>query len=173
PQLPELRTTLTIGAHARSAASALLEVARESRLRVRVSREGQIVVAALPAVAALPVVARIPDTSNVTTLPAMRSEGSRIEREMFDDKPNVGRLVVGSKELSAAPRFFSEADVLRAVQLLPGVEARNDFNAGMNVRGGESDQNLVLLDGYPIYSPFHLGGLFGTFIGPTVGRVDL
>ena len=48
PRLPELRTTLTIGAHARSAASALLEIARESRLRVRVSREGQVVVAALP-----------------------------------------------------------------------------------------------------------------------------
>ena len=50
PRLPELRTTLTIGSHARSAASALLEVARESRLRVRVSREGQVVVAALPVV---------------------------------------------------------------------------------------------------------------------------
>src|SRR4029453_5601559 len=54
--------------------------------------------------------------------------------------------------------------------VLPGVVARNDFNTGMNVRGGEADQNLVLLDGFPIYNPFHLGGLFGTFVEPMVGR---
>ena len=62
---------------------------------------------------------------------------------------------------------------MRVVQLLPGVEARNDFSTGFNVRGGESDQNLILLDGYPIYNPFHLGGLFSTFIDPTVGDVTL
>jgi hypothetical protein len=56
---------------------------------------------------------------------------------------------------------------------MPGVEARNDFTAGMNVRGGEADQNLILLDGYPVYNPFHFGGLFGTFIEPSVGRVDM
>ena len=54
-----------------------------------------------------------------------------------------------------------------------GVQARSDYTAGFNVRGGENDQNLVLLDGYPIYNPFHLGGLFSTFIDPTVGHVDL
>lgn len=113
------------------------------------------------------------DSTKVTSLPAVRTIDTRIERQIFDEAPNVGRLSVSGKDLSGAPRFFSEADLLRTIQLLPGVEARNDFNAGMNVRGGESDQNLVLLDGYPIYNPFHLGGLFGTFIEPTVGRVDL
>jgi hypothetical protein len=63
---------------------------------------------------------------------------------------------------------LGEPDIIRAVQLLPGVEARNDFSTGLNVRGGESDQNLILIDGYPIYNPFHLGGLFSTFIDPTV-----
>jgi hypothetical protein len=109
----------------------------------------------------------------VTPLLAVHTVETRIERQLFDEAPNVGRLSVSGKDLSVAPRFFSEADLLRTIQLLPGVEARNDFNAGMNVRGGESDQNLVLLDGYPIYNPFHLGGLFGTFIEPMVGRVDL
>ena len=51
--------------------------------------------------------------------------------------------------------------------------ARNDFNTGLIVHGGEADQNLVLLDGYPIHNPFHLGGLFGTFIDATVGRIEL
>src|ERR1043165_1511450 len=113
------------------------------------------------------------DTTRVTTLGPMRSEATRIERQIFEQAPAIGRMSIGVDEIKAAPRFFSEADLLRTVQLLPGVEAKNDFSAGMNVRGGESDQNLVLLDGYPIYNPFHLGGLFGTFIEPMVGRVDL
>jgi hypothetical protein len=51
--------------------------------------------------------------------------------------------------------------------------ARNDYNTGLNVRGGEADQNLVLLDGHPIYNPFHLGGLFSTFMDATVGGIEL
>ena len=63
-----------------------------------------------------------------------------------------------------------EPDVVRVVQLLPGVMARNDFNTGLNVRGGSADQNLVLLDGIPIYNPFHMGGLFSTFMDATGAR---
>lgn len=107
------------------------------------------------------------------TLPAMRSEAPRTERRLFETKPNVSSLSVTARDLARAPRFFAEADVLRSLQLMPGVEARNDFTAGMNVRGGEADQNLILLDGYPVYNPFHFGGLFGTFIDPAVGRVDM
>ena len=113
------------------------------------------------------------DTMRVTTLGPMRTEATRIERQLFEQAPAIGRISMGADEVKAAPRFFSEADLLRTVQLLPGVEARNDFSAGMNVRGGEADQNLVLLDGYPIYNPFHLGGLFGTFVEPMVGRVEV
>src|SRR5689334_6581240 len=106
-------------------------------------------------------------------LPAVRSDTTRIERRLFESKPNVSNLSISARDLGSAPRFFAEADVLRALQLMPGVEARNDYSAGMNVRGGEADQNLVLLDGYPIYNPFHFGGLFGTFIDPAVGRVEM
>jgi hypothetical protein len=106
-------------------------------------------------------------------LPTVRTEAPRPERRLFETKPNVSALSVTSRELTSAPRFFAEADVLRSLQLMPGVEARNDYTAGMNVRGGEADQNLVLLDGYPVYNPFHFGGLFGTFIDPAVSRVDM
>ena len=107
------------------------------------------------------------------TLPAVHSDTTRVERKLFESKPNVSNLSFSARELRSAPRFFAEADVLRSLQLMPGVEARNDFTAGMNVRGGEADQNLILLDGYPVYNPFHFGGLFGTFIDPAVGRVDM
>jgi hypothetical protein len=140
---------------------------------------GAIIVAAAPAHGQRPTapdsvrkadsVARRPPV----TLPAMRTEAPRVERKLFETLPNVSALSVTAHDLGSAPRFFAEADVLRSLQLMPGIEARNDFTAGMNVRGGEADQNLVLLDGYPVYNPFHFGGLFGTFIDPAVGRVDM
>jgi hypothetical protein len=169
PELPELRTTLTIRAHARSAAAALLEVARESRLRVRVSREGQVVVAALPVVAQQ---ARARDTLRAATLAPVRTTAERVERQEFQLKTGVGKVSLTGRESRSAP-VFVEPDVLRSVQMLPGIAARSDYSAGYNVRGGEGDQNLVLIDGYPIFSPFHFYGLFSTFIDPAVGRVNV
>ena len=107
------------------------------------------------------------------TLPTVHTEAPRTERRLFETAPNVSVMSITARDLGRAPRFFAEADVLRALQLMPGVEARNDYSAGMNVRGGEADQNLVLIDGYPVYNPFHFGGLFGTFIDPAVARVDM
>ena len=124
---------------------------------------------------ALPAQARPADTAATrpVRLPAVHTTAKLLERERFEQKPNVAAVSLESPALRAVPRFLSEGDVLRVVQLLPGVQARNDYSTGLNVRGGEADQNLILLDGYPIYNPFHLGGLFGTFIDPAVGRIDM
>lgn len=114
-----------------------------------------------------------PDTTRPPqALPTITTIADRPEKELFQARPNVGFVTITGRELAAAPRFFGESDILRAVRLLPGVNARNDFSVGMNVRGGEADQNLVLLDGFPIYNPFHMGGLFGAFVEPMVDRVD-
>ena len=173
PRLPELRTTLTIGAHERSAASALLEVASESRLRMRVSREGQVVVAALPVVAPLPGARdTTPPVTPPVTLPTVRTSADRVERQEFHVKTGVGKVSITGGETRSAP-VFVEPDVLHSVQMLPGIAARNDYSSGFNVRGGEADQNLILIDGYPIFSPFHMYGLFSTFIDPAVGRVNV
>ena len=94
------------------------------------------------------------------------------DAEAFATRPNVGTLSIGKAAMAGVPSV-GEPDVIRTAQLLPGVEARNDYNTGLNVRGGEADQNLVLLDGYPIYNPFHLGGLFSTFMDATVGSLEL
>ncbi len=107
-----------------------------------------------------------------TELQTVRVQTQTKEREQFTLSPNPGLFTVRGETLKRVP-VIGEPDVLRVVQLLPGVVATNDFNAGYNVRGGESDQNLVLLDGYPIYNPFHLAGLFGTFIDETVGEFEL
>jgi hypothetical protein len=106
------------------------------------------------------------------TLGAVRARARSPERDRFDMSPSVGVISLTPSSVKNIP-VLGEPDVLRAVQLLPGVNARNDFSSGYNVRGGESDQNLILLDGYPIYNPFHLGGLFSTFLDETVGSIDL
>lgn len=105
-------------------------------------------------------------------LAEVRTRAQPADTEPFLSRPNVGTVTLGKAAIAGVPSV-GEPDVIRVVQLLPGVVARNDFNTGLNVRGGEADQNLILLDGYPIYNPFHLGGLFSTFMDATVGGVEL
>ena len=111
-------------------------------------------------------------TNAPVTLGAVRAKARSPERDRFELSPSVGAVSLTPSSVKNVPAF-GEPDVMRTVQLLPGVNARNDFSSGYNVRGGESDQNLILLDGYPIYNPFHLGGLFSTFLDETVGSIDL
>src|SRR5213595_1647433 len=83
-----------------------------------------------------------PDSARrpVQELPAVHTTAPRDERVTFERQPNVGTISITGGSLTSAPRFFGEADVLRAVRLLPGVTVRNDYSVGMNVRGGEADQ---------------------------------
>lgn len=111
----------------------------------------------------------VPSTEQLQTV---KVAAFATERDQFRLSGSPGIVSMRGETLKRVP-VIGEPDVLRVVQLLPGVVATNDFTAGYNVRGGESDQNLVLLDGFPIYNPFHLGGLFGTFIDETVGEFEL
>ena len=106
------------------------------------------------------------------SLAPVRTVAKSPERARFDEQAMPSVVSISGAEVRRVPAV-GESDVLRSVALLPGVVARNDFSAGFNVRGGEADQNLVLLDGIPIYNPFHLGGLFGTFIDKAVSGVDV
>ncbi len=168
-------------------------VVKGTRLGVLTGEDGQFVVTRMPVGRVAVVVGRVgynavtrsvavragavttldvaltPSTAQLATV---RVAAEATEREQFRLSPNPGVVTVRGETLKRVP-VIGEPDVLRVVQLLPGVVATNDFTAGYNVRGGESDQNLVLLDGYPIYNPFHLGGLFGTFIDETVGEFEL
>jgi len=110
--------------------------------------------------------------TNPLVLSTVRTTGDRGARDRFERIPDVGTISLGAAELSAVPPL-AERDVMRTVQLLPGVAATSDYSAGYSVRGGESDQNLILLDGIPIYSPSHLYGMFSTFPEGTVGSVEM
>ena len=106
------------------------------------------------------------------SLATVRTVAKSPERTRFEEEATPSVVSISGAEVRRVPAI-GESDVLRSAALLPGVVARNDFSAGFNVRGGEADQNLVLLDGLPIYNPFHLGGLFGTFIDKAVSGVDV
>lgn len=68
---------------------------------------------------------------------------------------------------------FAETDLLRALETLPGVVSISDYSTSYHVRGGSADQNLILIDGFPIYNPFHLGGLFSVFNSDMISRAEL
>lgn len=105
-------------------------------------------------------------------LSAIRTTALGADAERFASTPDMGAIAMSAAAMAGVPSV-GEPDVLRVMRLLAGVASRNDYNASLNVRGGEGDQNLVLLDGYPIYNPFHLGGLFSTFMDATVGGIEL
>jgi hypothetical protein len=92
-------------------------------------------------------------------------------RRRFQEVAQPSTVSLEAEELRRTPAVL-EPDVVRVVQLLPGTVARNDYSIGYNVRGGESDQNLVLLDGIPVFNPSHLGGLFSTFDPDAIQSTD-
>ena len=67
------------------------------------------------------------------------------------------------KEIKTIPMFMGEADVIKTIQLMPGVQSGTEGTSGIYVRGGGPDQNLFLLDGVPIYNANHLFGFFSVF----------
>lgn len=77
----------------------------------------------------------------------------------------IGMNVISLKETENLPVFMGERDVLKTMQLLPGIKSAGDGNSGFYVRGGSTDQNLILLDGSPVYNASHLLGFFSTFNG--------
>jgi hypothetical protein len=92
-------------------------------------------------------------------------------RERFEEIVQPSVVKIDRETIRRIPGL-AEADVVRAVQLLPGTIATNDYNVGFNVRGGEPDQNLIQLDGITVFNPSHLGGLFSTFDAAAVEDVQ-
>ena len=77
------------------------------------------------------------------------------------------------KDLTATPSLFGENDVMRALQLLPGVKAESDASSSFQVRGGTAAQNLILYDNAPVYNVGHLAGLFSAFNDDALGSATL
>lgn len=102
----------------------------------------------------------------------VRGERQVVPRIRFEEIAQPSVISMSGEEMRAAAPALLEPDVIRTVQLLPGTVAKNDYSIGYNVRGGEADQNLVLLDGVTVFNPSHLGGLFSTFDADAIGQTE-
>ncbi|HEY9044940.1 MAG TPA: carboxypeptidase-like regulatory domain-containing protein [Ohtaekwangia sp.] len=80
---------------------------------------------------------------------------------------------ISVNQIKSLPALLGENDVLRTLQLMPGVMAGNEGNSNLYVRGGGPDQNLVLLDGVPLYYVSHLFGMFSVFNADVISKVEL
>jgi hypothetical protein len=80
---------------------------------------------------------------------------------------------INVREIQTIPVILGEKDILKTIQLLPGVTPAGEGNAGFFVRGGGIDQNLILLDEAPVYNPSHLLGFFSTFNSDAIKDITL
>lgn len=85
----------------------------------------------------------------------------------------MSSISVPIDQIKALPAFFGETDVLKVLQLMPGVQSGSEGSSGLYVRGGGPDQNLILLDGVPVYNASHLFGFFSVFNADALNHVEL
>jgi len=86
---------------------------------------------------------------------------------------NMGKSVIDMNTINKIPALMGEVDVIKAIQLLPGVQTVGEGSSGLFVRGGGMDQNLILLDEAPIYNASHLMGFFSVFNPDAIKDVQL
>lgn len=109
------------------------------------------------------------DSSKITNI----HEAVKIERKNDPiTTPNIGHVSLNYTNLRAVPTLMGEPDLIKALQLQPGVSAGVEGFAGMMVRGGNNDENMFLIDGNPVYQMNHLGGLFSAYNVEAVRGVE-
>lgn len=99
-----------------------------------------------------------------------------VRGESFNDnliKPQMSVTRLDIRHIRQIPAFMGEVDVIKAIQLLPGVQTTSEGGSGFSVRGGSPDQNLILLDEATVYNPSHLMGFFSVFNNDAVKSVEL
>jgi outer membrane cobalamin receptor len=87
--------------------------------------------------------------------------GERPDQNVQDTKMSNIRMDV--KQIKKLPALFGEVDIIKNIQMLPGISVAGEGNTGLYVRGGGADQNLILIDEAPVYNPSHLFGMFSVF----------
>lgn len=85
----------------------------------------------------------------------------------------MSQLSIRPSDVKNIPALLGEKDVLKVFQLMPGVQKGSEGSAGLYVRGGGPDQNLILLDDAPVYNAFHLFGFFSVFNGDALKTIEL
>lgn len=108
------------------------------------------------------------------SVPLMAEIEVTSSREKEDwESSQTGAFSMPMDELNALPALLGENDFTRTIQLLPGVHGGTEISSGLYVRGGGPDQNLVLMDGVPVYNAFHLLGFYSIFNDDAINSIRL
>jgi hypothetical protein len=110
-------------------------------------------------------------SEKATTLKEVEVVGTLEDKNIRSTE--IGVIKMDVKAIESVPVIFGEKDIMKTLQLLPGVQAVGDGNSGFYVRGGSVDQNLVILDEATVYNPSHLLGFFSVFNSDALKNVTL
>lgn len=95
------------------------------------------------------------------------------EEEAIQESSQMSAINIPIAQIKSMPALLGEVDIFKVLQLLPGVQSGNEGSSGLYVRGGGPDQNLILLDGVPVYNASHLFGFFSVFNADAIHKVEL
>jgi TonB dependent receptor/TonB-dependent Receptor Plug Domain len=117
-------------------------------------------------------------TSDTTLYCTLQPDAKQLNEVVLRSSRNVtdnqlGRQTISASQLRRMPVLLGEIDPLKTITLLPGIKSGGEAGAGIYVRGGGPDQNLVLMDGVPVYNPNHLLGFFSIFNGEAIKDVEV
>jgi hypothetical protein len=93
--------------------------------------------------------------------------------QRIEENTQMSSISIPIETIKKLPAFMGEVDILKSLQLLPGIQAGGEGQNGLYVRGGGPDQNLILLDGVPVYNASHLFGFFSVFNADAVSSVEV
>ena len=119
--------------------------------------------------------ARNSRTLNVQLVPGASLEEAVVtaQKESGIGATKMSAIEIPLQAVKSAPALFGEADVIKTLQLLPGVQGGLEGFSGIYVRGGGPDENLLLLDGIPVYNAEHLLGIFSIFQPESIKKMTL
>ncbi len=109
--------------------------------------------------------------SSAVQLETVEIQAERVRR--IEEESQMSRNEIPVEQIRKLPAFLGETDVLKTLQLLPGVQSGTEATSGIYVRGGSIDQNLILVDGVPIYNPTHVLGIFSSFNSDAIKSLSI
>lgn len=111
----------------------------------------------------------------ITPLDIQLEEFTVIDKNNNDNtqSTDMGKIEMDMEQVKVLPAFMGEVDILKTIQLMPGVQSAGEGNTGFYVRGGGPDQNLILLDEATVYNASHLFGFFSVFNADAIKNVNM
>jgi hypothetical protein len=91
----------------------------------------------------------------------------------YEKRKEMSVVTIPISIVAAMPSLGGESDVLKSLQLMPGIQSGNEASSGLYVRGGSPDQNLMVIDDVPVYYVNHLGGFVSTFNSDAINSIKL